>query len=220
MKKLIQGIVDFRTHRSDDYRTKFAKLSQQQDPDALLIACCDSRVVPNTFASSDPGDLFVVRNVGNLVPPYETSTHGDYSTTSAIEFSLRKLTVKDIIVCGHSDCGAMHTILNPQHSLNTPHFETWLQYAQPSRERLTHPTCTLDAHLSPCDRLSQINVLQQLEHLKTYPSVNERLCQQSLRLHAWWFDLHTADVLYYNAEHRRFLIIDAEEGTRLLQTLS
>src|SRR4051812_40289676 len=108
MKKLIHGIVDFRQRALPGYREHFARLALGQKPDALFIACSDSRVAPNVFASSDPGDLFMVRNVGNLIPPCGECgvSDGDQSEMAAIEFTLSNLTVSDIIVCGHSECGA------------------------------------------------------------------------------------------------------------------
>src|SRR5712691_7179979 len=113
MKKLIQGIIDFRKHRIADYREKFSKLALGQSPDTLFIACSDSRVVPNLFASADPGDLFVIRNVGNIIAPAdrEGRSQSDESEAAAMEFSIEKLNVTDIIVCGHSECGAMQAII-------------------------------------------------------------------------------------------------------------
>src|SRR3984893_9485910 len=104
MKKLIQGIVDFRKNLTEESRALFAKLALEQKPDTLFIACSDSRVVPNLFASTNPGDLFVLRNIGNLVPP---ASSPDSSASAVIEFSIFSLHVSDIIVCGHSECAAM-----------------------------------------------------------------------------------------------------------------
>ena len=109
MKKLIHGIVDFRKNLTEENRLLFTKLALGQKPDALFIACSDSRVVPNLFASTNPGDVFVVRNIGNLIPPASASLH-DTSATAALEFSIFSLNVSDIIVCGHSECGAMQAL--------------------------------------------------------------------------------------------------------------
>src|SRR5579871_2549496 len=109
MRKLIRGIVDFRKNVRASVKETFAQLALGQRPDTLFIACSDSRVVPNLFASSDPGDLFVIRNVGNLIPPCGERGHSasDESEAAAIEFALTALPVTDIVVCGHSECGAM-----------------------------------------------------------------------------------------------------------------
>ena len=113
MQKLVSGIVEFRRSTQESYREAFGKLAVGQFPDALFIACSDSRVVPNTFASTDPGDLFVVRNVGNLIPPCDVQGHSsaDESEAAAIEFAIQNLSVKNIIVCGHSECGAMGALI-------------------------------------------------------------------------------------------------------------
>src|SRR6185503_9590880 len=114
MRKLIEGIVAFRRGLRPGYRETFARLALGQKPDCLFIACSDSRVVPNLFASTEPGDLFVVRNVGNLVPPSGPAgiTIGDAAEAAAIEYAVGTLGVRDIVVCGHSSCGAMRTLLD------------------------------------------------------------------------------------------------------------
>jgi carbonic anhydrase len=220
MKKLIQGIVDFRQKSLAAYREKFSTLANGQNPDTLFIACCDSRVVPNTFASSDPGDLFVVRNIGNLIPPCpHHAPEGDdtnASVAAAIEFSIRQLNVSDVVICGHSDCGAMRALLEPGLTKELPAVTRWLRHGIPAHTRfLKEPP----NHLSPLNQLSQVNVIQQIEHMKTYPLVKERMAQQKIRLHGWWFDLATADVHYYNAESKRFVIIDNAEAEHLFATI-
>ncbi|MFH1832263.1 MAG: carbonic anhydrase [bacterium] len=208
MKKLIKGIIEFRRSSLEEYRTKFSKLALEHKPDALFVACCDSRVVPNVFASSDPGDLFVVRNLGNLVPPYHCTSKDDYerdiSVSAAIEFSLLGLNIRDIIICGHSSCGAMHALMN--HNVESKCLNQWLEYAAPSYKKF-EKMGVFDTELTQCDLLSQINVLQQLDNLKTYPLVKERLQNNTLRLHGWWFDLETADVYIYDQKDEKYVLI-------------
>ncbi|EKE01375.1 MAG: hypothetical protein ACD_21C00149G0006 [uncultured bacterium] len=225
MKKLIKGIIDFRKNSRSEYRSKFSKLALQQSPDALFVACCDSRVVPNVFASSDPGDLFVLRNIGNLIPPCCCSSRcghaTDISVAATIEFSLLSLNVQDIIICGHSECGAMQTLIEND-SKNTnllPNLNAWLEHAAPSYKRFKN-TSLENSSLPPCDLLSRINVLQQLDHLKTYPSIMERLQKNSLRLHGWWFDLASADVYHYDQQTGEFVLIDETEANNALDTFS
>ena len=126
MKKLIQGIVSFRQNLRPSYKERFAKLAQGQNPDALFIACSDSRVVPNLFASTDPGNLFVIRNVGNIIPPCNATglSIADESELAAIEYAIDVLKVKDIIICGHSDCGAINAILNGCPTDAMPHLQS------------------------------------------------------------------------------------------------
>ena len=202
MKKLLQGIKEFRQHKLDEYREKFSKLAHGQAPDTLFVGCCDSRVVPNTFASTDPGDLFVLRNIGNLIPPYGAAD--GTSVAAAIEFSTLVLHISYIVICGHSDCGAMRAFTENTVHTQGPAIEKWLSYAEPSYEKL------LKVHPLPADPhnlLSHINVIQQLEHLKTYPEVKSRLESGELKIHGWWFDLATADVYEYDEKTQEFVII-------------
>jgi len=221
MRKLIKGIVDFRKNLLKDYRNNFSKLALRQSPDALFVACCDSRVVPNTFASSDPGDLFVLRNIGNLIPPCCSESQGncqvDASVAATIEFSLLGLGVQDIVICGHSDCGAMQALI--ENASNTtcslPSLNIWLEYAASSYERFKN-SALKNIDLSSCNLLSRINVLQQLDNLKTYPLVMERLQCNKLRIHGWWFDLATANVYYYDQNSEEFVLIDESEAKNIL----
>lgn len=223
MKKLIQGIVDFRQNQLADYRDKYSKLALKHAPDTLFIACCDSRVVPNVFASSDPGDLFVVRNIGNLIPPYhciaENNADMEVSVAAAIEFSLLFLNVSDVVICGHSDCAAMRSFVDKDFDIKEKKFlSTWLRYAAPSYERFQKVQMD-PKKISPHNALSQINVLQQLDHLKTYPWVAEQLRNKEIRIHGWWFDLASADVYHYNPEAKDFVVIDEGEAEKALDSL-
>jgi len=215
MKKLIKGIINFRKTKQLDYCTKFSDLSLSQSPDALLIACSDSRVVPNLFASTDPGDLFVLRNIGNLILPYlQNNLSEESAVTSALEFSLNVLNVSDIIICGHSGCGAMNALLDQACNNHLKSCNKWLAYATPSYERFKKEK--QQSCLCTSDQLSQINVLQQLDHLKTYPLVVKHMAENKLRIHGWWFDLATADVFYYNQDKEKFVVIDDKESKYLL----
>lgn len=216
MKKLIKGIIDFRQKSIVEYRNKFAKLALQQSPDTLFVACCDSRVVPNIFASTDPGDLFVLRNIGNLIPPYQENCSINTSVSSAVEFALDSLNVSDIIVCGHSECGAMYDLIKkhaePTHESKNSHLTKWLSYADSSYERFSKIIIDdSNKQISRCNLLSKINVLQQLDNLKTHPLVIDRLRDNRLKIHGWWFDLAEADVYYYNNKQEKFNLIDSEE---------
>ncbi len=199
MKKLLDGIAEFRRNIQPAYRLKFAGLAIGQSPDCLFIACSDSRVVPNVFASTDPGDLFVVRNVGNLVPPCDPSGRSvaDLSEAAAIEYALLALGVRDIVVCGHSECGAMRAMLEGTAPDHAPNLREWL--ALGALPGLDGPS-RVGAGLPPHDRLSQLSVLQQVENLRSYPVVRERVAAGTLGLHAWWFDLHRAEVLAFDRE--------------------
>src|SRR3954464_1650803 len=138
MKRLIRGIVDFRKNVRPAVKETFAQLALGQRPDALFIACSDSRVVPNLFASSDAGDLFVVRNVGNLIPPFAggAADTAEDSEAAAIDFALNSLPIRDIIVCGHSECGAMQAMVQGRPELGSHALKNWLRHADSSLRRL------------------------------------------------------------------------------------
>lgn len=219
MKKLLEGIVNFRQHKLAEYREKFADLAKGQSPDALFIACCDSRVVPNVFASTDPGEVFVVRNMGNLVPPYhDHDLKGqpvELSVAAAIEYSVNTLKVSDIIICGHSQCAMCRYFIDGANIVHPSSIiEAWIEYAKPSytRYQTTPPT---NSNLPKADQLSQQNVLQQIDHLLSYPCVTEKIQNGELKLHGWWFDLATADVCHYDEQTNKFVIIDEQEVKRM-----
>lgn len=209
MKKLLQGIVDFRKHRIADYREKFSKLALGQSPDTLFIACSDSRVVPNVFASTDPGDLFVIRNVGNLIPPCNADgqSEGDKSEWAAIEFAVLQLDVSDIVVCGHSECGAIQAILHGRQKVAGEHLQSWLEYGDKASAMISKIEFS-GGSLAEHNKISQANVLLQLEHLKTYPLILERIKTGHLRFHGWWFDIGSGDVYSFDETRRRFALID------------
>jgi len=219
MRKLIRGIIDFRQNMLAEYRAKFAKLAHGQSPDTLFIACCDSRVVPNVFASTDPGDLFVVRNIGNLVPPYVSAKAFDIETAAAVEFSLNQVGVQNIIICGHSECAAMQAVLTGYNNPEMPCLNAWLEYGQPSYQLYQESPIQFAPNLSATNQLSQMNVIQQLEHLKTYPALTQRLENKQVKIHGWWFDLATADVHYYNPTVKQFKLIDSAEAEKAIEEI-
>jgi carbonic anhydrase len=217
VKKLLNGIVDFRKNVRPAVKDTFALLALGQRPDTLFIACSDSRVVPNLFASTEPGDLFVIRNVGNLIPPYSEGDSGPHfgSEAAAIQFALETLPVTDIVVCGHSECGAMGAIERGQAPPNAPALSCWLRHGGTSLKKL-EAGAKLGNHLERHNQLSQINVLEQLAHLKTYPVVEERLVSRKLRLHGWYFDIKGAEVYAYEPSEERFHLIDETHAHTLL----
>jgi carbonic anhydrase len=217
---LIRGIVEFRTKVRPGYRETFARLALGQSPDALLIACSDSRVAPNLFASTEPGDLFVIRNPGNIIAPcgadgFSTS---DESEAAAIEFSTMALNVSDIILCGHSECGAMRALVEGKRDLPAPHLYSWLRHAEGALQEIRGGV-RMKGELALHNHLSQLNVLRQLDHLRTYPVVKERLDAGRLRLHGWWFDIAQAEVSAYEEQSGRFVIIDEAEAERIIARL-
>ncbi len=221
MKKLVNGILEFRNHIRPGYRDTFARLALGQSPDTLFIACSDSRVAPNVFASTDPGDLFVIRNVGNMVPACG-GDHGrstsDESEAAAIEFAVSNLGVSDIIVCGHSECGAMQALLNGREKVKMPNLKSWLRHGERALNTL-HSSASTTSKLKAHNRLSQLNVLAQIENLKSYPLIQEGLTTRKLRVHGWWFELSEASVHCYDTPQGAFVEIDEGEAAQILKSL-
>ena len=204
MQRLIEGVHKFQKDEFGNYRKLFRKLSQEgQNPHTLFITCSDSRVLAELITQSKPGDLFVVKNVGNIVPP--ANVRGDTnSTAAAIEFAVDTLKVSDIVICGHSQCGAITALLDSQPvSKNTPHLRDWLKLASPVLETLKKDY----AHLHGAARetaAAEENVLFGLDSLHSYSCVQERLMDGSLRLHGWFFKIATAELFAYDPETRQF----------------
>ncbi len=217
MEKLIRGIVEFRKGLTPESRALFAKLALGQKPDALFIACSDSRVVPNLFASTNPGDVFVLRNVGNLIPP--VSAEEDRCAAAALEFAVQTLKVDDIVVCGHSECGAMLALLDGAADRTCSCLSNWLKYGKQSLAKVRQGL-KITPNLSEHNQLSQINVLQQMEHVASYPFVQERIRKKKLRIQGWWFDIAQADVYCYEPSFNQFVLIDEEEAELILQRAS
>jgi carbonic anhydrase len=212
MRKLIQGMMQFRRERRDGLKETFERLALGQAPDALFIACSDSRVAANVFASTDPGDLFVLRNVGNLVPSW--SDPGAEQAAAAVDFAVEQLSVRNIIVCGHSDCGAMHALCEGREALSSPALRRWLSHGEEALKPLQGGPLAKDANA-----LSKQNVLLQLRHLRGYPSVAAAQKSRGLGLHGIWFDLHNLDVYYYEEAAGAYVLLDDDEGGRILSTL-
>jgi carbonic anhydrase len=205
MQKLIEGVHRFRNDEFGNYRNLFQRLSREgQNPHTLFITCSDSRVLAELITQSKPGDLFVVKNVGNIVPP-SAVTGSTNSTAAAIEFAVETLGVSDIVICGHSQCGAMTALL---HGLSDggrmPHLREWLTLAEPVREIMR----TQYAHVKDDEQRMNLvageNVLFALENLHSYHCVQDKLEEGKLRLHGWFFKIATAELLAYDPETRQF----------------
>ncbi|MCG3776822.1 MAG: Carbonic anhydrase [Nitrospira sp.] len=211
MQRLIEGVHRFRKEEFGRYSALFRKLSKEgQEPHTLFITCSDSRVLAELVTQSKPGDLFVVKNVGNIVPP-STVVGSTNSTAAAIEFAVEVLRVNDIVVCGHSQCGAMTALLgDPAKNSPMPHLANWLKLAWPVRETLERDYSRLKCPEELDTAAGQENVLFAIENLHTYPCVQARLADGTLRLHGWFFKIATAELFAYDPETRQFHTIISE----------
>lgn len=194
MQKLVQGLHHFQANLFSSQRELFQHLARGQAPEVLFITCSDSRVVPNLITQTDPGDLFILRNAGNIIPPHGAASGGEAAT---IEYAVSVLGVKDIIVCGHSHCGAMEAILDPSTVADHPAVSSWLNHAESTRRiiRENYP------HLRDAALLTatvEENVLVQIENLRTHPSVAARLAGGQLHLHGWVYKIESGEVFAYD----------------------
>lgn len=201
MQKLIQGVHQFQDKHFRPLRELFAQLSTEQHPETLFITCSDSRIDPNLLTRSQPGDLFILRNAGNLVPPHGAAASGEAAT---IEFAVTALGVRDIIICGHSDCGAMKALLKPEMLSALPALSAWLSHADATR-RIVHDNYhQLDAERLLMAAIEE-NVLVQLENLRTLPAVASRLVRGDLHLHGWVYKIQTGEVFAYDLQNGQFV---------------
>jgi carbonic anhydrase len=204
MKQLIEGIKKFRSDVFPEHSGLFSKLAAGQTPQALFITCADSRIVPDLITQTKPGDLFICRTVGNLIPPHG---QGDGSVASAIEYAVTALKVSNVIICGHSDCGAMKALLHPEATENLPQTRSWLRYGEAAREvvRSSGLAMTDSEQLSA---LVEENVVTQLEHLKTHPSVAARLARGNLQLYGLVYSIQNGEITSYDSVTDRFVPVD------------
>jgi carbonic anhydrase len=203
MDNIVQGFTQFREQVFPSQRSVYQRLVHDgQKPKALVISCADSRVVPELITQAGPGELFVTRNVGNIVPPFATMMGG---VTAAVEYAVMALGVRDIVVCGHSDCGAMKGLMQPGALAAMPNVAAWLRHSH-AADRIV---CEAYPHdIDPKDRLRALaleNVVVQLAHLRTHPSVAAALAKGGLSLHGWFFEIETGALLAYDG--RRFVTL-------------
>jgi carbonic anhydrase len=200
-RAMLAGLHEFQRRVAPLVRPFLTDLVRDgQRPQQLFITCADSRVVPNLITTSGPGDLFCLRNIGNIVPRYGAA--GDHSVGAAIEYAVDVLGVPTITVCGHSDCGAMHALLDGAVEQDS-YLASWLRHAHPSLARKEAPAAQGE-DLPLVERQCLANITQQVDNLLTYPSVRRRLDADHLRLVGMYFDLHEA----------RMYLVDTELGTR------
>lgn len=201
MQKLIEGLHQFQESIFSPRREFFERLVHGQRPEALFITCSDSRVNPNLITQTEPGELFILRNAGNIIPPYGAANGGEGAT---IEYAVGALNVQDIIVCGHSRCGAMSGLLKPETLQDLPLVLSWLSHAEATRRIMKENYQHLkdDALLTAT---VEENVLVQIENLRTYPVIAARLGRGELRLHAWIYKMETGKVFAYDPMQGQFV---------------
>ncbi len=206
MDKLFKGYMKFREEDFESHRALFKEIGRNQNPHTLFIGCSDSRVVPNLITQTHPGELFIVRNVANIVPPYR-KTEEYVATTSAIEYAVQVLEVDAIVVCGHSNCGGCAAMnLPPEQLDHIPHVRKWLQVSSEVKGRVDR----LVTEDSPEERewlTEQINILVQMRNLLTYPYIAEKYRKGVLQIYGWHYIIETGEIYNFNDAKELFELV-------------
>ncbi len=201
---LIKGNELFQKSYFKKHQKELVRLAKEgQNPKILYIGCSDSRVIPDLMMQTKPGDMFVIRNVGNFVAPY--SPDEDYhSTASAIEYAVSVLKVEEIIICGHTHCGACAALYEMIDDPEMIHTKVWLKLGEEAKN-LAVNAIGADAEKERLLRLTeQFSIITQLEHLLTYPSVQRRVKSGEIRIHGWYYDIANGNIEYYDPEYSLF----------------
>jgi carbonic anhydrase len=204
VNELIGRVFSFEKTVFPNQSDLYGKLATQgQSPKALMISCADSRVVPEHIMQAAPGDLFVCRNAGNIVPPFAQKIGG---VSATVEYAVMALGVRDIIVCGHSDCGAMKAVAHPEMVASMPNVAVWLNHSDAAQKVVA------DAYpgLEEGERVRAIsleNVVAQIAHLRTHPSVASGIARGEIALHGWFVDIHAGQILALDGETDRFIVV-------------
>jgi carbonic anhydrase len=199
---LLQGVSEFSQHVFPDNEALFSSLAKGQAPHTLFITCADSRVVPEMITQTQPGELFVCRNIGNIVPGYGEMLGG---VSAVVEYAVMALGIQFIVVCGHTDCGAMKGLCDGTASLNMPTVEAWLRNAEAAR------SVVMTRHMDRADAVQALveeNIKLQLTHLRTHPSVAARMAEGRLELQGWIYDIEHGQVRIYHEAEGRFQSLD------------
>jgi carbonic anhydrase len=208
VQRILNGLQRFQNEVFPKEKQLFEKLASSQSPEALFLTCSDSRVVPDLLMQTKPGDLFICRNAGNIAPPFG-EVNGGVSAT--IEYAVMVLNVNDIIICGHSDCGAMRGLLEPSKVAAMPNVAAWLRHAERARFVVRENYPDLDA-AGLLAMVTEQNVIAQIENLRTHPCVASRIHRGQLNLHGWVYHIETGLVTVYEPGSKRFVPMGQSAG--------
>ncbi len=206
MQSLFDGVKEFNAHDFSEHQELFEKIGRSQEPHTLFIGCSDSRVVPNLITKTLPGELFVIRNIANLVPEYRNSEEF-LATTSAIEYSVKVLNVNTILICGHSNCGGCNALfMDKKTGDNIPHTRKWLELARNVKDKMTKLRIA-----DPAVRewmTEQLNIVEQMNHLLSYPYILEKYNAGELNILGWYYIIETGEVFNYQKDEKIFVKIE------------
>ncbi len=202
---IIEGIVKFKKEDFERDKEFFQGLKKGQKPHTFYVGCSDSRVVPNLITKTIPGELFVVRNIANVIPPFDRNDSTFKCTASILEYAVKYLEVKNIVVCGHSNCGGLKALFYPEEKLKSlPIVNKWLDLIKDLKQKVKYIE---DAALREWE-IEQLNVVRQLENLLTYPFVKEKFEKGEINLYGWYYIIESGEVYNYNFETKEFELIN------------
>jgi len=207
VKRVLDGLTLFQKLAYPRHKGLFERLAKNQTPQAVFIACSDSRVVPNLMVQAEPGDLFIIRNAGNIVPP-AGSSHG--GTTASLEYAIVALGIRDVILCGHSNCGAMMGVLHPENLDAMPAVRQWVSYADLARRAAVEANPGADDE-TLLERVVDYNVIAQVRNILTFPFVRPLVEKNELELYGWVYDIATGHVKGLDASGRNFVPLGGDE---------
>lgn len=211
MQRLVDGIHHFQQNIFSSQKRLFERLAKGQHPLALFITCSDSRICPSLLTQTEPGELFILRNAGNVVPPYGAVRGGEAAT---IEYAVSVLNVDDIIICGHSHCGAMNGLLYPDQIDGLTAVQEWLAHAAATSRIIKENYGHLKEGQARLTATVEENVLVQLENLRTHPSVAAALGRGELALHGWVYKFEAGQVFAYDPGLGQFLSVEQVAARR------
>jgi len=210
ISEYMYGNKEFQENYVKNNNQKLVDLAQRgQTPQALFIGCVDSRMLPNLITDTGPGDMLVVRNVGNFVSPHDENKE-DTSVASALEFAVKVLEVNEIIICGHTQCGAIYTIYSDVDAQTFPYLSSWLAQGEKLKSHIGAKYGTFETREMLLRTAEKVSVQLQLENLLTYPFVQEKVKDGSLKIHGWIYDIQTGGLSYYDEEEQLFKMIDTQ----------
>lgn len=219
MRKFIDGVRQFQQEEFNKERELYERLAGEQKPEVLFITCSDSRIVVSSLMQSRPGELFILRNAGNIVPPYIPQQTGGEAAT--IEYAIGALNIKDVIVCGHSNCGAMKGLLHPELVEGLPIVASWLKFAEATRSIVAESGAEFKDDKESLAFAVEQNVLVQLQNLRTHPAIASRVGQGNIRLHGWVYHIGTGLVTAYNEESKTFEpLLDTPTAAEVIDDLA
>lgn len=206
MEYLFDGVREFSGNDYQEMKRLFRQIGRGQQPHTLFIGCSDSRIVPNLITKTLPGELFVIRNIANLIPMYRESQEL-LATTSAVEYAVKVLGVDNILICGHSNCGGCKAVyMSEEESIEIPHTRRWLELMHPVRSKVE--AFGVEDELDKEILTEQLNIVEQMNHLLTYPYIREKYDSGQLNILGWYYVIETGEVFNYDVKEKIFRKIE------------